>query len=412
MEQSLDLSMSKETPKKPSPPASTPPTAPAVSKAAPAPACAVLPPDDEAAAPDAAAPSGPGSASAATRQPSGGWAAARDAAIADFLDRFAAGCADHDVLADLMIAITRLARDGAHRGDLKLLTNAFKELRYAFKVFAPYRDVRKVSVFGSARTAADDPEFLHAVEFARRMRERRWMIITGAGDGIMGAAQHGAGRAGSFGVAIRLPHEQKTNVVIADDPKLIHFKYFFTRKILFLKEASAIALFPGGFGTQDEGFEALTMIQTGKTNLMPLVMIDAPGGTYWQHWRTYIKAELVLNGMIDEEDLGLFKLTDDLDEAVEEITGFYRRYHSMRWVGPLLMLRLNSALPETELERLNDTYAASLLSDGRIEQHSHPLEGEGEEVERPELPRLTLAFNHKSVARLRRLIDDINKWGT
>ncbi|MCK7482669.1 MAG: LOG family protein [Candidatus Moduliflexus flocculans] len=252
---------------------------------------------------------------------------------------------DRDVLADLMVAITRLARDGAHRGDLKLLTNAFKELRYAFKVFAPYHDVRKVSIFGSARTAADHPEFLHAVEFARRMRERQWMIITGAGDGIMGAAQDGAGRAGSFGVAIRLPHEQRTNVVIADDPKLIHFKYFFTRKILFLKEASAVALFPGGFGTQDEGFEALTMIQTGKTNLMPLVMIDAPGGTYWQHWRTYIKAELVLNGMIDEEDMSLFKLTDDLDEAVEEIAGFYRRYHSMRCVGPLLVLRLSSPLP-------------------------------------------------------------------
>jgi uncharacterized protein (TIGR00730 family) len=340
--------------------------------------------------------------------PPSGWAAARDAAIADFLDRFATGCSEHDVLADLMVAITRLARDGAHRGDLKLLTNAFKELRYAFKVFAPFHDVRKVSIFGSARTASDDPEFLHAVEFARRMRERQWMIITGAGGGIMGAAQRGAGRAGSFGVAIRLPHEQRTNVVIADDPKLINFKYFFTRKILFLKEASAIALFPGGFGTQDEGFEALTMIQTGKTNLMPLVMIDAPGGTYWQHWRTYIKAELVLNGMIDEEDLGLFKLTDDLDEAVEEINGFYRRYHSMRYVGPLLMLRLNSPLAPAVLERLNDTYAASILTEGRIEQHSAPIEGEGEEVEHPELPRLTLAFNHKSVARLRRLVDDIN----
>jgi hypothetical protein len=362
-------------------------TAPAVSAAPPSPSCA---------------------APADAPAPPSDWAAARDAAIDDFLSRFATGCSDRDVLADLMVAITRLARDGAHRGDLKLLTNSFKELRYAFKVFAPYHDVRKVSVFGSARTPSDQPEFVHAVEFARRMRERRWMIITGAGDGIMGAAQRGAGRAGSFGVAIRLPHEQKSNVVIADDPKLINFKYFFTRKILFLKEASAVALFPGGFGTQDEGFEAMTMIQTGKTNLMPLVMIDGPGGTYWQHWRTYIKAELVLNGMIDEEDLGLFKLTDDLDEAVEEITGFYRRYHSMRWVGPLLMLRLSSPLPPAALERLNDTYAAALLSEGRIEQRLTPLEGEGEEAERPDLPRLTLAFNHKSVARLRRMINDIN----
>lgn len=373
------------------------PSAPSSPSSPPASGPRAAPPADS----RAGAPSG-------VRRAPSDWAAARDAAIDDFLSRFASDCADRDVLADLMVAITRLARDGAHRGDLKLLTNAFKELRYAFKVFAPYHGVRKVSVFGSARTPADHPEFLQAVEFARRMRERRWMIITGAGDGIMGAAQRGAGRSGSFGVAIRLPHEQRTNPVIADDPKLVNFKYFFTRKILFLKEASAVALFPGGFGTQDEGFEALTMIQTGKTNLMPLVMIDAPGGTYWQHWRTYIKAELVLNGMIDDDDLSLFKLTDDLDEAVEEITGFYRRFHSMRYVGPLLMLRLNSPLPPVALERLNDAYASTLLSGGRIEQHLTPLEGEGEEVERPELPRLTLAFNHRSIATLRRLVDDVN----
>jgi hypothetical protein len=240
------------------------------------------------------------------------------------------------------------------------------------------------------------------------MRERRWMVITGAGDGIMGAGQSGAGRAGSFGVAIRLPHEQKTNPVIADDPKLVNFKYFFTRKILFLKEASAIALFPGGFGTQDEGMEAMTMIQTGKTNLIPLVMIDAPGGTYWQHWRTYIKAELLRNGMIDEQDMSLFKLTDDIGEAVDEITGFYRRYHSMRYVGPLLALRLSSPLPPAALERLNDTYAARLLTEGRIEQHPGPLDGEGDEAEYPGLPRLTLAFNRRDVGTLRLLVNDVN----
>jgi uncharacterized protein (TIGR00730 family) len=335
------------------------------------------------------------------------WAAARDAAIMDFLERFATDCPDQDVLADLMVAITRLARDGAGRGDLKLLTNSFKELRYAFKVFAPYHGIRKVSIFGSSRTPADHPDFLQAVAFARRMRERRWMVITGAGDGIMGAGQRGAGRAASFGVAIRLPHEQKTNVVIADDAKLINFKYFFTRKILFLKEASAIALFPGGFGTQDEGFESMTMIQTGKTTLMPLVMIDAPGGTYWQHWRTYLKAELLHNGMIDEEDMNLFKLTDDIDEAVEEIVGFYRRYHSMRYVGPLLVLRLSSPLPPAALERLNDTYS-SILTEGRIEQHLIPLEGEGEDAEYPELPRLALAFNRRDAGTLRLLVNDIN----
>ncbi|MGZ5515086.1 MAG: LOG family protein [Candidatus Aminicenantales bacterium] len=335
------------------------------------------------------------------------WGAARDAAIDDFLNRFAADCPDRDVLADLMVAITRLARDGADRGDLKLLTSSFKELRYAFKVFAPYQGIRKVSIFGSSRTPAGHPDFLQAVDFARRMRERHWMIITGAGDGIMGAGQSGAGRAASFGVAIRLPHEQKTNLVIADDAKLINFKYFFTRKILFLKEASAIALFPGGFGTQDEGFESMTMIQTGKNNLIPVVLIDAPGGTYWQHWRTYIKAELLHNGMITEQDMNLFKLTDNIDEAVDEILGFYRRYHSMRYVGPLLVLRLSTPLPPEALERLNDTYA-SILTEGRIEQHLVPLEGEGEDAEFPELPRLALAYSRKGAGTLRLMVNDIN----
>jgi len=208
-------------------------------------------------------------------------------------------------------------------------------------------------------------------------------------------------------VAIRLPHEQRTNAVIADDPKLVNFKYFFTRKVLFLKEASAIALFPGGFGTQDEGFEAMTMIQTGKTNLVPLVMVDAPGGTYWQHWRTYIKAELLHNGMIGEKDMHLFKLTDDIDEAVDEIVGFYRRYHSMRYVGPLLVLRLSSPLPPGAIERLNDTYA-SILTEGRIEQLSAPLEGEGEDAEYPELPRLSFAYSRKDAGTLRLMINDIN----
>lgn len=335
------------------------------------------------------------------------WGAARDAAIDDFLSRFATDCPDRDVLADLMVAITRLARDGADRGDLKLLTSSFKELRYAFKVFAPYQGIRKVSIFGSSRTPAGHPDFLQAVEFARRMRERHWMIITGAGDGIMGAGQSGAGRAASFGVAIRLPHEQKTNLVIADDPKLITFKYFFTRKILFLKEASAIALFPGGFGTQDEGFESMTMIQTGKNNLIPVVLIDAPGGTYWQHWRTYLKAELLHNGMITEQDMNLFKLTDNIDEAVDEILGFYRRYHSMRYVGPLLVLRLSTPLPPEALERLNDTYAR-ILTEGRIEQHLVPLEGEGEDAEFPELPRLALAYSRKDAGTLRLMVNDIN----
>ena len=332
------------------------------------------------------------------------WAAARDAAIAEFLERFA-DSPDRDLLSDIMVTITRLARERADRGDLKLLTSSFMELRYAFKVFAPYRNVRKVSIFGSSRTQPTHPDYLQAESFAHLMRLRRWMVITGAGEGIMGAGQAGAGRAGSFGVAIRLPHEQKTNEFIQADPKLINFKYFFTRKILFLKEASAICLFPGGFGTHDEGFESLTMIQTGKAPVMPIVMVDSPGGTFWQHWRTYMKAELLLNGMIDEEDMNLFKLTDDVNAAVEEITGFYRRYHSMRYVGPKLVLRLQTPLPAQALQRLNDTYCG-ILSGGRIEQCAGPVEGE--DGEHPEMPRLCLQFNRKNVGTLRLMINDIN----
>jgi len=332
------------------------------------------------------------------------WADDRDQAISDFLDKFA-DTPDRDLFADIMVTITRLARERTGRGELKLLTSAFMELRYAFKVFAPYAHIRKVSIFGSSRTPPGHPDYVQAESFASLMRIKNWMVITGAGDGIMGAGQAGAGRGGSFGVAIRLPHEQKTNEVILADPKLINFKYFFTRKILFLKEASAICLFPGGFGTHDEGLETLTMIQTGKANLMPVVMVDAPGGTYWQHWRTYVKAELLHNGMISEEDMNLFMLTDDVDAAVEEITGFYKRYHSMRYVGPKLVLRLQSAVPAEALEHLNDTYRG-MLTAGRIEQCAGPVEGEGDEY--PGMPRLTLQFNRKNVGTLRMMVNDIN----
>jgi uncharacterized protein (TIGR00730 family) len=346
----------------------------------------------------------PPAATPPVANPRASWAASRDQAIADFLDRFA-DSPDRDLLADIMVTLTRLAREGAERGDLKLLTSAFMELRYAFKVFAPYRHIRKVSIFGSSRTPAGHPDYVQAESFAQLMRLRSWMVITGAGEGIMGAGQAGAGRAASFGVAIRLPHEQRTNEVIQADPKLINFKYFFTRKILFLKEASAICLFPGGFGTHDEGFEALTMIQTGKTTLMPIVMVDSPGGTFWQHWRTYIKAEILHNGMINEEDMNLFKLTDDVDAAVEEITGFYRRYHSMRYVGPKLVLRLHTLLPAQALERLNDTYRG-ILTAGRIEQCPGPIEGE--DNEHPAMPRLVLQFNRKNVGTLRLMVNEIN----
>jgi uncharacterized protein (TIGR00730 family) len=328
----------------------------------------------------------------------------RDKAIAEFLQQWAPSD-DQEFLADMVTTVCRLAHDHAGRGELKLLNSAFKELRYAFKLFAPYQDVRKVSIFGSSRTPKGHPEYEAASAFARRICEENWMVITGAGDGVMAAGHGGAGREASFGVAIRLPFEQKTNEYIIDDKKLVNFKYFFTRKLLFIKEASAVALFPGGFGTQDEGFEALTLIQTGKAPVMPIVLIDAPGGTYWQHWRTYVAAELLRTGMISPEDMNLFFLTDDVEKAVREITHFYSRYHSMRYVHDTLVLRLNSPVPDAALRELNSEFR-DLLTEGAITQRPDALpEEEGELADKP---RICLNFSKRSHGRLRLLVNAIN----
>lgn len=328
----------------------------------------------------------------------------REKAISEFLDRWAPS-EDKELLAEMLVTICRLARDKTNRGDVKIVNTAIKELRYAFKTFTPYQHVRKVSIFGSSRTPEGHPEYQAAVDFARRMREEKWMVITGAGDGIMRAGHGGAGREASFGVAIRLPLEQKTNSIIADDPKLVNFKYFFTRKLIFVKEASAIALFPGGFGTQDEGFEAITLIQTGKAPIMPIVAVEAPGGIYWQHWRTYVVAELLRTNMISPEDMNLVRVTDDVESAVREIVQFYKRYHSMRYVKDALVLRLNTPIPGEAVDRLSGEFA-DIMNSGRIEQTLHALPEEHGEL--PNLPRLVLQFNRKSHGRLRLLINAIN----
>lgn len=331
--------------------------------------------------------------------------AEREAAINQFLATYATS-PNQDLLAEMMVTLCRLAHDETGRGEMKLLSRAIKELRYAFKVFAPFSGTRKVSIFGSSRTPVGHPDYQQADAFARAMREANWMVITGAGDGIMRAGHDGAGAEASFGVAIRLPFEQKTNTIIADDPKLVNFKYFFTRKLLFMKEASGIALFPGGFGTQDEGFEAMTLIQTGKADLMPIVLVDSPGGTYWQHWRTWVAAELLRNGMISQEDMNLFLITDDINRAVDEIVTFYKRYHSSRYVGDKLVLRLNSPISDGLLERLNDTYG-KILAGGKIEQFPGPIEGES--GERPDKVRLAMQFNRKNIGMLRLMVNDINR---
>jgi hypothetical protein len=303
----------------------------------------------------------------------------------------------------------KLVRDQANRGDVKLLSTALKELRYAFKVFAPYRHRRKVTVFGSARLEREHPAYQQAVTFSRQIVEAGYMVITGAASGIMEAGHVGAGREHSLGVNILLPFEQAANAVIAGDIKLMHLKYFFTRKLLFVKESDAIALFPGGFGTLDEGFEVLTLVQTGKSHLFPIVMVDEPGGDYWRLWRRYLEDVLLARGLISPADLALFKVTDSVDEAVAEVLNFYRVYHSMRYVNGHLVLRLQWPLPEQVFQAICAEFADITL-DGVFEQTS-ALPQEANDPHVADLPRLRFRFDRKSLGRLRMLINTINRDG-
>ena len=307
---------------------------------------------------------------------------------------------------EMLETCLKLLRDGARLGDVKLLNAALRELRYAFKVFAPYKDVRKVSVFGSARTKQEAPPSRAAFEFARRITDAGFMVITGAGGGIMHACQEGAGKEQSFGVNIRLPFEQEPNEIISNDPKLLTFRYFFTRKLMFIKEADAVALFPGGFGTHDEAYECLTLVQTGKTRPLPIVFIDAPRGTYWKTWKRYVEDHLLRQRLISPEDMSLFKVTSSVDEAVAEITGFYRVYHSARNVGRHLVIRLSHAIPDALLKMLEREFRDIIVSGG-IEQRP-ALDEEDDEPEIATLPRLVFHFDRTHFGRLRQLIDRLN----
>lgn len=304
----------------------------------------------------------------------------------------------------LLTAVLKLHEDGADLGDLKIVNPTLKELRYAFKVFGRYRGVPKVTVFGSARTPREDPAAQAAHEFGRRMVEAGWMVITGAGAGIMGASQEGAGGDQSFGLNIRLPFEQEANEWIATDPKLITFKYFFTRKLFLVKEAGALALFPGGYGTMDETFEALTLMQTGKTAIVPVVLVEAGAKPYWRILDRWTQGTLVERHLIEAVDATLYRIVDGVDQAVAEILGFYRRYHSSRFVGPNLVLRLKRPLAAGDLAEIGRRFDDILK--GPVDQAPGPLPEEADEF--PELPRLILPFTQTSYGRVRQLIDYIN----
>jgi uncharacterized protein (TIGR00730 family) len=316
---------------------------------------------------------------------------------------------EEQLVCEMMETCLKLLRDRTRLGDVKLLNAALRELRYALKVFAPWAHVRKVSVFGSARTPPDAPAARAAHEFARRITDQGYMIITGAGGGIMRAAQEGAGRDRSFGVNIRLPFEQAPNEFINKDPKLLTFRYFFTRKLVFVKEADAAAFFPGGFGTHDEAYECLTLVQTGKTKPIPLVFVDAPRGTYWKTWKRYVEEHLLRPKLISEEDMSLFLVTSSMDEAIEEITRFYRVYHSARTVGRRLVLRLTKRVPDELVAALTRDFADMLLGGGIVQTGA--LEDERDEPELANLPRLVLNFDRTHFGRLRQLIDRLNREG-
>jgi hypothetical protein len=314
---------------------------------------------------------------------------------------------DAELIVEIVTTAFLLGRDAASRLDLKIVNAALKEMRYAFKVFAPYRDRKKVSVFGSARARPGDPDYEQAKRFGKTIAERGWMVVTGAGPGSMEAANEGAGKAASFGVNIRLPFEAEPNPVLAEDPKLINFKYFFTRKLMFIKEGSAFVLLPGGFGTLDEAFELLTLMQTGKSDMHPIVLLDEPGGTFWSNWLSFIQRDLVDRGYVNDEDLRLFKLADDVEVAADEIIGFYSNYDSMRFVGQRLVLRVRRAPDDARLEELSRAFADILVS-GKIER-TDPFPAEVQDSDALDMERVVLHFDSVSYGRLRELIDALNR---
>lgn len=330
---------------------------------------------------------------------------ALDRAVGELVEQ-AGATGDADLVFELVVSALRLARDRADRGDLKMANAALKEMRYAFHVFDPYRAERKVAIFGSARTEPDDPLYHQARDFAAAIAARDWMVITGAGPGIMEAGLEGAGPDNAFGVSIRLPFEAASSGFIADDPKLINFRYFFTRKLSFIKEADAFVLLPGGFGTLDEAFELLTLVQTGKAQPGPIVLLDVPGGTYWESWGTFVQSELTARGYTSPHDLCLVKVTDDVDVAVDEVLGFFTNYHSQRFVDGRLVLRLAQAPGDTELATLTTEFS-DIVVRGQIERVD-PAPVEIADGDHLDLARVAFWFDRHGWPRLRELIDRLN----
>jgi uncharacterized protein (TIGR00730 family) len=325
--------------------------------------------------------------------------------ILDWLQR-GRGSPNEELIAEMMQAVLKLSRNETSRGDLKILNRALRELRYAFKVFAPYRGIRKVSIFGSTRVQEEDPYYQMAVRLGRRLAEEGYMVITGAGTGIMQAGHEGAGRDKSFGVNIQLPSVQEPNRFIRGDSKLMTFHFFFTRKLIFVKEADAVVFFPGGYGTHDEAIEALTLAQTGKSQIVPILLVDLPDRGYWKEWEGFVRGRMLNQGFISKEDLNFFKIVEDIEGAIEEIKKFYRNYHSYRFVRQDLVLRSLRPPSPALIESLNRNFR-DILTEGEV-RATGPLSEEADDPETVSLPRLLVPFNRKSFGRLRKMIDVIN----
>jgi len=332
-------------------------------------------------------------------------AAARLNAFEALFERHSLSSAQARELDAMIGTLWDMAREGTAVGDLKIAKAALAEMAEAFRVFRPYRHIRKLTMFGSARTKPEDPVYVLARTLAARLAAADWMVVTGAGPGIMAAGLEGAGREHAFGVNIRLPHEEDANAFIAQDPKLVEMRYFFTRKLMLIKESHAYAVLPGGFGTQDEAFELLTLLQTGKAEPAPVVMVETPGGTYWHAWLRFMEEEAIAAGWVSPDDRALFKVTNTMEEAAEEVLGFYRNYHSCRWVGDLLVLRVQRQPSKAELAELNRRFADIIVRGSMRTASPFPPERD----DHPELPRLALRFDRWHYSRLRQLIDALNE---
>ncbi len=315
--------------------------------------------------------------------------------------------ANRDVVRDILRTAAGLGADVPGRLNLKIASAALEEMRAAFQVFGPYRNVPKVTVFGSARTLSTDPLYTQARDVAAALAAKGWMVITGAGPGIMAAGLEGAGREKSFGINIRLPFEQGANEFIIDDPKLIEMRYFFTRKLMLVKESAGFVVLPGGFGTLDEAFELLTLLQTGKADPAPVVLLEVPGGTYWHSWERFLLHEVAARGLVDADDHVLYRITDDVEDAAGEILGFYRNYHSRRFVVGQLVIRLQTEPTDDDIALLNAEFADICVADG-IER-TGPLPAEIADNDHVDLPRIVFTFDQIHNARLRMLIDALNR---